>query len=419
MKKNSILVKIQHLLLFLYFISIFVYRLGTEMDVLLFKLTFVALIVTTLVVSRFKIKITSHTKWLLIFWGFYFTSLIWTQDKADTMELFNKFIYLLGITYVLNDLINTKEDIDKILKIYIASMIYMTIVLIIRTPFESWGTERIGNVIGVNPNHIGFRLAISTVLVRYFLSHLRADKEATYKKFKTVMGIVLIVIFGTVALLTGSKLTMLLLFIFLGVYEIFCRKGIKRFGIVIIVAFIMTIVIYQIFNNPLLYNVLGRRIEAAFKVVTGTSINKRDASTVERQFLAENAQDLFKNHPIIGYGGNNFKTYLRQLGYNHVTYSHNNFLELLSCLGVIGFTIYYSFIIVIFFKLVKYLKVNKDKTVLLMTVLLAGLIFKDYNSVSYYDEVDNIIIILAYFTYYFKSKAKSISQKEENENYND
>ncbi len=109
--------------------------------------------------------------------------------------------------------------------------------------------------------------------------------------------------------------------------------------------------------------------------------------------------NMFKEHPIIGSGGNSFITRMRLIGYTHIAYSHNNYTEMLCTLGIIGFIIYYSKWLLTLFKLLKINKKNKnnkikDKKAILFLVIIVLFLILDYGSVSYVLEFNMFMLCL-------------------------
>ncbi len=74
------------------------------------------------------------------------------------------------------------------------------------------------------------------------------------------------------------------------------------------------------------------------------SINGRFESAIEDQGsgrigLWQGALNTFENYPILGIGANSSYSYNDEK-YGHMNYSHNTYLDVMSELGIIGFTIF-------------------------------------------------------------------------------
>ena len=95
----------------------------------------------------------------------------------------------------------------------------------------------------------------------------------------------------------------------------------KKLALFITIVVALLVLWYVMMNVEFFYNVMGFRFESMLNTFIG---KESDTSMNERAFFTEKAIELFKQHPIIGYGCNNFIQYMREIGNSHVAYSHNN-----------------------------------------------------------------------------------------------
>ena len=153
-------------------------------------------------------------------------------------------------------------------------------------------------------------------------------------------------------------------------------------------------------TNATLYKIAGYRIESFMYSINGVSVEKTgDISTYERQFYMEKGTELFKKNIVVGYGGNNFKTHMREIGYSHIAYSHNNYVELLCTLGITGFILYYFSWFKTVFNLIKNRKKFLQETnglVYLFICIFLSKLFMDVAMISYINEFINILFIIGY-----------------------
>jgi len=212
------------------------------------------------------------------------------------------------------------------------------------------------------------------------------------------MCICIFILFGTIALFSGSKKALLTLILGTITFEVLISKGWDALIKILLIGIMGYALIWYIFNNPMLYSVLGRRIEKTVLTISGTAReNDIDGSYRERKFYMKEAMQLFYKYPILGYGGNSFVTLMRDINYKHVAYSHNNFTELLATLGIVGFILYYYYWVKIIYKLSRKImknKVTNSKYYLFFTILVILMIL-DYGNVSYISEFNVIFLCLA------------------------
>lgn len=400
-------INICYFFFFLYLIAMTTYQLGTGFDAIFVRLSFVIFFVFTFLLNKtLKVELNGLIKWSILFWSFYFLSLIWAHNKSDTIYMFNHCMQIIGMFICIPIILKKNNNgIDTILKLIIISLLYSSIVLLIRTPLNLWGTDYIGEVIGLQRNVVGLRLSIGFLICLYFIhSKIKVEKRLN---FKIIILIMIAIFFMIIALLTGSKKA--LIFIFLGfvLYEIFITKGLKLLIKIIIIALLSSAFINVIFNNDLLYQAIGSRVEHMILTIQGNDgKGETDGSLLERQYYINQAKELFIMHPVVGYGGNNFVSYMREIGYSHVAYSHNNYWELLSTLGSIGFLIYYYIWFKVLIGLIRDYKITKSIRTLLFLIIIAVLIILDYGNVSYISEFNMILLLLAYISIYKKKNRK-------------
>ena len=304
----------------------------------------------------------------------------------------NTFIQMLGCIICLTNRIKTTKDIDKMLKLLLVSLIYTVLVLYIKTPASAWGTERIGADLGLHPNDIGIRFAIGVMISLYF-----SISKKIYFNY------IFVAIFTVIAMFSGSRKGLLMCVIAIILYPILSYKKRNRndfmkflFRIILIIL-IIAIIYYIIMNNKMFYDVIGVRLESMMSFFEGDTL--ADDSVREREFFIVKAIELFKAHPILGYGMNNFSTHMAEINYHHIAYSHNNFTELLATLGIVGFIIYYFMITKMLINLIKnmFYKVKNNYAMNVLFLLMLSIIcFISYWCVSYSSEYFIILYSLIY-----------------------
>lgn len=389
---------VKNLLLFYFLVSISAYRLNAVIAIS----AFVAILLYS-ILSDGKLIVTSILKWGCLFWGYYFLSILWCHNVNDVLRYGSAVVYIIGIFCFLPKIVKNKEELKMVIKLMFYSIVFTAILIILITPLSEYGTTRMGSAIGLNENIFGMRMAIGAMLALYIF------KDKKYRVNNIVL-IVFLVIFSLLTLLSGSKKGLIILVLGILSVVFIYSSGIKRIRKIIAALIAITGILFLIFNNTILYSTIGYRIEKTLLTITGNSsqnvqldvINGTktsiDGSLVERDFYKKQSIELFKKYPIFGYGGNNFKTRMREIGYSHVAYSHNNFFELLSTLGLGGFLIYYSYWILVVVRLIKIRKNTADREMRRMSELFLSivliLLLLDYGNVSYVLEFNMFILCM-------------------------
>ena len=115
-----------------------------------------------------------------------------------------------------------------------------------------------------------------------------------------------------------------------------------------------------------------------------------DTSVFERKQLIEYGVKIWKDHPLLGVGLDNYRVIIREYWpISRKLYSHNNYVELLSTIGTFGMLSFYFIYWSAYRKISAIRKSNlldnnqfKITTVILVTIL--GLLFTDLFTVTYY-----------------------------------
>ena len=151
-------------------------------------------------------------------------------------------------------------------------------------------------------------------------------------------------------------------------------------------------IIYLIMNIDELYMAVGRRFESMWNHLQNDS---GDYSMFAREMFISYAQQYFLEKPIIGSGA---VTFLSKLGADigMYAYAHNNYYELLVGVGLVGFTIYYSFYAYLFIKLMKMSFKFRDLTAKAMLTMLISIMICEYGIVLYYSVYALIFLCIAY-----------------------
>lgn len=378
-------------LILIFLISISAFRLNYYVAVPGFLL----ILLFSFIYDR-KLSFTKIFIWGVIFWGYYYFSLLWSYNRSDTLDYLPATVYIVGLLYFIPKFITSKEDVNKIVKIVYFSLIFTAMYIILRTPFSSYGTERLGSVVGLNVNTVGFRMSLGALLSYYYIKQKKKNNDKRKKNF--LIDFIFLIIFTLLTLLSGSKKALIFILISIFIYEFIDSRGIKKISKPLLFALMSGLILYATLNIEPLYNVIGSRIERLALTITGkNTIGNTDKSLIERNFYMNYAINLFKEKPLFGYGGNTFVSHMRNIGYSHIAYSHNNYTELLCTLGIVGFLIYYSYWLKTLIELFKKIRSNGNKSRNLSTLFFSTtilLLILDYGVVSYIIEFNVFLLCL-------------------------
>lgn len=323
-----------------------------------------------------NVKVRNYTLWSALFFTVCLLSYIYAVDQNIAFkQIFNLLKTLLICNSVLFFINGDKKKLDFILKSIIISSLFLSIMLVLKTPFYQWGSSRLGESVGINSNDLGLKMTIASIISIYF-------SQENKKKYY-----ISAIIFFTIALLTGSRKAFILMILSVTFLKILTVKNKRNLIIAIPFLLFLSFLAWKlIMTVPYFYNVLGNRIELMINGFLGKG--QVDSSTTNRLYMIDYGMKLFNQKPFLGYGLFNYSAL------TEYAYSHNNYVELLVGVGILGTAIYYSLYLYIIFKLFKDLKKNKYAG--LFISLIIGLALMEYGLVSYYEEFYQIIIVCGY-----------------------
>ncbi|GMK38139.1 hypothetical protein PCCS19_11930 [Paenibacillus sp. CCS19] len=286
-------------------------------------------------------------------------------------------INLLLSIIIYSFIVNTKNT-EKLLKLYIFSSLISNVVLLIvykdslftgRLAF-SWREASTYNIFGLNLTTVG-----SNAIAYYSSLSIIFSVYLIFKKNKGKIYYFYSLIFLVTILATGSRKGLVLLVLGLIMTLTVLNKGSKKVLYGSIGLIISGILYYLTQSIPLLYSVLGARLNEFINLISNENVN--DASIYTRLRLLDQAMDLFKERPIYGYGLDAFRV-INLWG----IVSDSNYMEILVSGGIIGFIIYYAYVLIVLFK---YMSIRKKSTIcrMLFWILLITLIM-EYGQVTYY-----------------------------------
>lgn len=313
---------------------------------------------------------------------YYCTSILWGNGLLAVGYTFSCLVSVLAITLFFTSSLKSISDIERMLTIFIALMIFSFISLVIVTPVSSWGTERIGDNIGVNANTLGLNAAYSIMYVFYFSKSKNNNKILFF-----IIPLMLLV------LLSGSRKAIFVAMAGLGLFYYITSTQKNKIRTIITILVGCFILYYIIMHNEILYNILGKRIEAMNRdsgIVDG-SYNKRE-------FFRQYAMGMFKEKKLLGWGAEGFRMEMQRINYPKVAYSHCNYTELLANFGIVGFILYYGPIVSLTIKYISNIKTRKDNLHIVFLAIMIMSFFVDYGSVTYYS-IDNWIRIICAYSY--------------------
>ena len=376
---SKIIEKLEILLFFSYIVLVYIF--GGDADTTYY---YAIVIFVLFIIELFKMIKTKRIKWnivisiLLIFTFYCLLSSFWAEypekaiNRAKTLAILSIFLIVS-----FNMFMSIKNSYEILLKLILwAGFTFSIYIICYYNPINYFNLLITGKRIGAeisNVNLIGLQTSISVLIALFF---------ATFKDKRYYLVLILPLI---VALGTGSRKA--LITIILGFVAVLLMKFKSKITLKNVISLFVYIIAFIIIMNILLKIDIFSSAFSRFENMINAYINNDsgDSSIEERNLFITSGIEAFKNNPIfgLGAGNSNIVTYAL-VGKN--TYLHNNFVELLATLGVIGFCIYYYIYIYLVFKYAKMLKDNYSNYLLFSIIFFMIILILDYGVVSYYSK---------------------------------
>lgn len=299
-------------------------------------------------------------------------SSLYAPNMNDAVSMFQSLImaFLFGLSITV--FLSYEGALPYIKYSHIFVALYVGIQLIMNFQQKSWWS-RLGESFGMNENMVAL----------YFLIPFCFAVNDIHEKRFRIINILAITIFSYVIMLTGSKKALFAAAIYV-VLQSILRAGrvTKKMRVLIISGALIVCVYNLLLRVELLYNIMGHRIEDMVNAFVMKDFSNSGGSTGERGNMILFGLSLFARSPIWGWGLNSFQE-LYGNATGHYAYAHNNYVELLADLGIIGFVWYYS----LAGKIIKYILRLKNKLQInaFYVSLVVVLLFYDFAMVAYYD----------------------------------
>ena len=325
--------------------------------------------------------------WYLLFAGISVISMGYSPDK----KLLNDSSYLLYTTVIILfcfcSLIDSYEKVILIMKSYEWGSAILFVILIFTNNLIS--EERLGSTFAGNSN----TFAIFMMIAFFFTSWQFLYYEQN--KLKKVMAGIIMTINIVTVLLSGARKVVIACMIYIVILGLLKKDKKGRIHIIrsaIIICIIIVIVWQLMINIPVLYEIIGNRMESLVNQYLGKAVVIEGSSSYLRGEYRKLALRGWLKSPIWGHGYDSFHFYNNSIT-GHNAYSHNNYTELLYDMGIIGFGVYY-------FRYYKLIKMSIKANVLSVKILtiagIAGVLVSEYGQVDYNLSIIAIFLFVLY-----------------------
>lgn len=330
----------------------------------------------------YKIPISNITIAYFIFSIFAFSSMFWSVDFSLAYRYWTRLIIAtlnLLILYIIFSRYRLEQTI--LYGIIVGGLYNILIGLnIIHPNYEIFEFGRFTGTLG-NSNKIA-----KTMLLDIFSSLVLLSLPTTKDWFRLFNKINIILAIYIIVLTVSKKAIILAPFmlIFSLSFKSLKIKEILLFIILLSIGVKLLFLYGDMEQLNHLEELINRRFLGLIDMAEGIG---GDDSTRERVYLVEEGLKIFYNNPIFGIGLNNARHFL-------IKYTHNNYLELLIGVGIIGTMMFYSIYIITirYIYLMPQSQIKKYFYIMIFTLLLL-----DTATVTYYTKPILFIVLYIYF----------------------
>lgn len=275
------------------------------------------------------------------------------------------------------------DDVKRVLRITEISILSVAVVVVVISA-RTITQGRLGGGTEINSNMLAILCVYGFVLSMY----LRKIGKISQISSLARIGFYILVI-----LLTGSRKGLLMVILSLMVVRFAQERGKILENLLVVISSVVVFYIL-IMNVPVLYNIIGVRIENLLLTLSGEG--STEASLEDRQRLVDLGMEYIKANPWFGYGYDCFKMVSGIGAQGYVKpgmvgfYSHNNYVELLFGGGIIAFVLYYLPVLQLLGKLLTGLR--KDRCISYLLAIMVSKLAMEYAYVSYYERMDTYIV---------------------------
>lgn len=348
-----------------------------------------------LIVQNNKLKMTQELFLFLFFFVYSLIGFLLARNLVGFSLKERTLFQLVILSIVSYNILSSKFSIALAIKAFVFGALISSVVYLVGNKLTPY-TRITGTL--ENANLYGLTLLFAITLSLYLI-------KTNTNKWHKLFYYLLISFFSYLIIFTGSRkaiigfaslpiLLYITYFIKIGkrhLFRILCLT-------ILLLGFLIGFSIY-LTQTPFYY-----RIQSFQELIISSDINTvEDGSLINRFYFYKMAYHLWKQHPILGVGNDQFRYYTGvYFPLLRSTYSHSNYMEILADFGIVGFILYYLIYLAIFrnlFRLWRLDLIKNDSSVLiLLTVLMIQLTISELAWVTYLEKLTWVLLTIVIAT---------------------
>ena len=404
----------KQMLTFLLFVFYTVVVYLFDADELRIRYIYVAfgILIFNLLIRTGSLRIVKETGLLIGYLVFGVMSLIWTQDAQTSFtKIKGVFLLLVFLLLATTYLYKTKKTVWLTIAIGIGSVALSFYFIFLygglsNMADELAGSDRIGDLIN-NVNAIGISSATGMVVI---IGLALFYKKRWMLLFLVPTGICLIGSGSRTATISFLVGIVILVLLWSRIEKNLAKTSFRVFIAICITA----IVILLIIDIPAVEQLLAR-IKNAFSVLTGREVRlyKENSAQSRLEYITLGWKQFLKS-PLWG-NGIGCAGYALLDTYGYVTYLHNNYIEVLTSGGLIGFLLFYTpYYLVLKNHVRRILRYRENNPTLYISFsLLIARLVSHMGTVVYYSKIEYILLAIWISTVHEMDGSDNIEQRKD------
>ena len=359
-------------------------------------LMFAASVIVMMERNKQRIMIPYATIWFLVLILFGALSGMWAKFlTAYNISFISRLMIILLTTTSVSVYIDERDDLERIMSMFLCGAVIIALLEFSAVPSDGWKLGSVGHYFsGNNPNDITLWMDFA-MIIAFYRAYIN-NKKSMY-----LIAIMMLIFCafsssrkGLLAAIAGP-----LMIVFLSVRK---RSYPLRIALAVILSVLLIMLVME---NDLLYSAIGKRMDSMFDFLKG---DQTDGSMGLRKYYISVAKEMFKESPLIGKGMGNFSRILATEYSGGYFYSHNNYWQILSELGLIGFFIYYSMYAYCMISFLKSYFTFRSKLSVLFLTALTMMFALDSGIISYCSKYAQLVLsIIISATYSLRNGVNS------------
>ena len=323
-----------------------------------------------------------YVGWQLFFLLFCLFSVGWSINPKLSLYVFKNIIPIVCLSLVLMQYIRSENELFRVIFIFYACAVFLCLYSFFFVDIRSMEDR---HDLGAEFDAWNLNSVAVDLVYGFFFGFLWT------RRFRKKGSLPVLLLFSLLSLyiilLSGSRRALLVLAIFVLLYFALLTKigFVKK---ILIVGIVLGGAGLLVFSGPF-YNYIGVRIVEMFNILQGDSHGDNS-----RLILILDGLEWFKDKPVFGHGINCFRELSNQTyefaGKNF--YAHNNYVELLVDVGVIGLLLYYLPLFGLLFRAGQI----KNSAAFLSITLCCVALFSDLTNVGYYMFDTQLLLLLSF-----------------------